>query len=255
MRPTEGGADGARDASRSDAIVDAAPADAAMPDAAPPGPPRSCAEVLARDPGAADGPQIVDPDGEGPAAPVAVYCDMSADGGGWTLCGVAVNNTTYAVHELLTTQSANWFGCDLLLPEGTDRFAELRVLTESSAGSYRDLFRDAAFDATTLSTTGEAGLVLHRESAACSRPSAGNFQWALRSDTTLRFGIDRLRFACSGSGMPSWFVYAKGVTSDGCAGVTQIPPYVGFPCGSYGDKGVRMTLWYRPADGGAASGL
>jgi len=46
---------------------------------------RSCAEQHARTPGAPSGPQIIDPDGEGPQQPVAVWCDMLTDGGGWTL--------------------------------------------------------------------------------------------------------------------------------------------------------------------------
>ncbi len=48
--------------------------------------PASCADVLAADPNAADGPHVLDPDGTGMGEPpFTVFCDMKYDGGGWTL--------------------------------------------------------------------------------------------------------------------------------------------------------------------------
>jgi hypothetical protein len=45
----------------------------------------SCKDLLARKPTATSGKYTIDPDGSGPNAPFDVYCDMSLDGGGWTL--------------------------------------------------------------------------------------------------------------------------------------------------------------------------
>ncbi|MBN2799316.1 MAG: hypothetical protein JXX28_09240 [Deltaproteobacteria bacterium] len=48
----------------------------------------SCADALARDPSrlSLDGRYLIDPDGDsGPAAPRLEWCDMTTDGGGWTL--------------------------------------------------------------------------------------------------------------------------------------------------------------------------
>lgn len=47
--------------------------------------PASCAEVLRRAPSSPDGTYLLDPDGPGLREPLALFCDMRSDGGGWTL--------------------------------------------------------------------------------------------------------------------------------------------------------------------------
>lgn len=49
----------------------------------------SCKAALAGNPGAKDGPYWVDPDGAGGQPPLQVWCNMSVDGGGWTLVAYA----------------------------------------------------------------------------------------------------------------------------------------------------------------------
>jgi hypothetical protein len=45
----------------------------------------SCSEILRLSPGAPSGGYTIDPDGTGPRTTVAVHCDMTTDGGGWTV--------------------------------------------------------------------------------------------------------------------------------------------------------------------------
>lgn len=49
--------------------------------------PRSCKEIHVADPALPDGIQRIDADGDGPNPPFDVWCDMTTDGGGWTLAG------------------------------------------------------------------------------------------------------------------------------------------------------------------------
>jgi hypothetical protein len=47
--------------------------------------PFSCAAIIAANPAALDGSYTIDPDGHRSDPPVKVFCDMSVNGGGWTL--------------------------------------------------------------------------------------------------------------------------------------------------------------------------
>lgn len=110
--------------------------------------PASCAEILAHDPDAADGSYSIDVDGPGGLAAFEAVCDMSSDGGGWTL--VARNDATdtfvtfdrsWAEYKQgfgeLVDMSRGWLGNDrihFLTGGGKD----LRVLHDQGAHYYAD---------------------------------------------------------------------------------------------------------------------
>jgi hypothetical protein len=70
----------------------AAPSEPSQAAAPKPAPAVSCLQILARDPSrfAADGLYEIDPDGPGGNASIQVFCDMTLDGGGWTLVARSV---------------------------------------------------------------------------------------------------------------------------------------------------------------------
>lgn len=67
---------------------------------------RSCAALLASDPGTPSGLYIVDPDGANGAPGFIVWCDMQSDGGGWTLVESFARHQAGTYAPLSFTQDA-----------------------------------------------------------------------------------------------------------------------------------------------------
>ncbi len=82
---------------------------------APEGPPASCLVLHERDPSVKSGTYTIDPDAAGPIEPFAVFCEMVADGGGWTLAlKVDGSKTTFAY------DASYWTNAETLNPGSTN---------------------------------------------------------------------------------------------------------------------------------------
>ena len=59
----------------------------------------TCYSIKLDDPSTADGIYVLDPDGVGGVDPFEAYCDMTTDGGGWTLAVRGNPNVTYNIDD------------------------------------------------------------------------------------------------------------------------------------------------------------
>ncbi len=70
---------------------------------------KSCKEILENNPNATDGIYTIDPDGDGGSDPFDCNCDMTTDGGGWTLVSVhsddGQSNWTYNNRALFSNNT------------------------------------------------------------------------------------------------------------------------------------------------------
>ncbi|MCK6547220.1 hypothetical protein L6R52_15320 [Myxococcota bacterium] len=99
----------------------------------------SCRSILAEGGGRGDGFYWIDPDGSGPIAPAYVLCDMSVDGGGWTLVARASDTNgvggDYEFSAAFGARSLWGFGFTGGTPDAPQYRGDLDAILSSSAHS------------------------------------------------------------------------------------------------------------------------
>lgn len=98
---------------------------------------RSCAEVLRHIPGSGDGVYSIAPD---MTTPFSAYCDMSRDGGGWTLLLKANGDATLEYNALAWTDTSLLHDTDLTPEPGNAKYQSFLSLPVNTLRGELDGF-------------------------------------------------------------------------------------------------------------------
>jgi hypothetical protein len=88
---------------------------------------KNCKEILLNNPEAPDGVYTIDPDGSGSNVPYICFCDMTTDGGGWTMVGYYKNPSNY--QDFILSRSDAFYGTEIANQNSTTAWTDWRVLS------------------------------------------------------------------------------------------------------------------------------
>ena len=138
-----------------------------------------CQGILAANPAATTGAYIIDPDGAGSVAPFEVWCDMTHNGGGWTLVLVRTRSAVTTHRTQLLTPSTT---AQALTNE---RWAALSAASTETLGTEPDF--DPAYVADLapmrtaschpLATDLTSPIIAHHENAGCNSVGTDYSLW------------------------------------------------------------------------------
>src|SRR4030042_905902 len=86
----------------------------------------NCKEIKQNNPAAVDGVYSIDPDGEGSIEPFNCFCDMTTDGGGWTMVGNYRYPANYEAFMYAHSDIA--VGTEIADPNSAQAWTDWRVL-------------------------------------------------------------------------------------------------------------------------------
>jgi hypothetical protein len=87
---------------------------------------KNCKEILLNNPGSPDGVYTIDPDGSGINAPFNCFCDMTTDGGGWTMVGNYRYPANYEAFMFARSDAA--YGTEIADPNSSTAWTDWRAL-------------------------------------------------------------------------------------------------------------------------------
>lgn len=150
---------------------------------------KNCKEILEKQPGSPDGVYTIDPDGSGPVEAFDCYCDMTTDGGGWTMIGNFINPSAY--EDYFYAQSNSVYGTDIANPNSSSSWTDWRILAGVTWPAEFVMIMDRPTFATGWET--QSPKVIHRVKNRNIMPNYGTSQDLVTGDNLY------YKFNCSDS--------------------------------------------------------